>query len=119
MLAEGIYGFTYRSAQLDVIAGDWALVVLRNGSILGSDRAGGVFSGRYEYDTVAGTNKVHVRMKVPPRGELVTGYAAGPEGAVIDISGSFEDADPEVTGVVEIEGQPVEIRLSYLGPLPN
>jgi transcriptional regulator with XRE-family HTH domain len=119
MLDEGIYGFTYKGEHMGVRDGDSALAVLRNGKILGSDRAGGVFAGSYEYDVVRQLNKVHVRMQVPPEGELVTGYAAGPDGAVLDIAGSFERAEPYSTTVVEVAGRPVEITLSYLGPLPN
>lgn len=119
MLSEGIYGFTYKGEHMGVLDGDSALAVLRNGKILGSDRAGGLFMGSYEYDHVRALNVVHVRMQVPPEGELVTGFAAGPDGAVIDIAGSFERAEPNSKTVVEVAGRPVEITLSYLGPLPN
>ena len=119
MLDEGIYGFTYKAEHMGILDGDSALAVLRNGKILGSDRAGGVFSGSYEYDGVREVNRVHVRIHVPPEGELVTGYAAGPDGAVLDIAGSFERAEPYSKAVIEVAGRPVEITLSYLGPLPN
>lgn len=119
MLSEGIYGFTYKGEHMGGLDGDSALAVLRNGKILGSDRAGGLFIGSYEYDHVRALNVVHVRMQVPPKGELVTGFAAGPDGAVIDIAGSFERAEPNSKTVVEVAGRPVEITLSYLGPLPN
>lgn len=119
MLDEGIYGFTYKGEHMGVLDGDSALAVLRNGKILGSDRAGGVFAGSYEYDGVNELNKVHVRMQVPPEGELVTGYAAGPDGAILDIAGNFQRAEPFSKAVIEVAGRPVEITLSYLGPLPN
>lgn len=119
MLVEGIYGFTYKGEHLGVLDGDSALVVLRNGKILGSGRSGGVFCGSYEFDGVRQVNWVRVRMQVPPEGELVTGYAAGPDGAVLDIAGSFERAEPSSRAVIEVAGRPVEITLSYLGPLPN
>lgn len=119
MLDEGIYGFTYKGEHMGVLDGDSALAVLRNGKILGSDRAGGVFAGSYEYDSVNELNKVHVRMQVPPEGELVTGYAAGPDGAILDIAGNFQRAEPFSKAVIEVAGRPVEITLSYLGPLPN
>lgn len=119
MLDEGIYGFTYKGEHMGIPDGDSALAVLRNGKILGSDRAGVVFAGSYEYDGVRGINRVHVRIQVPPEGELVTGYAAGPEGAVLDIAGSFVRAAPYSKSVIEVAGRPVEITLSYLGPLPH
>jgi hypothetical protein len=93
--------------------------VLRNGRILGSDRWGGVFAGSYEYDAVREINSVHVRMQIPPEGTLVTGFQAGPKGATVDIVGRFDRAAPFASSVVEVAGRPVEIKFSYLGPLPN
>lgn len=119
MLIEGIYGFTYKGEHMGVLDGDTALAVLRNGKILGSGRAGGMFTGSYEFDGARQVSKVHVRMQVPPDGELVTGYRAGSEGAVLDITGDFERAQPHSTTVIDVAGRPVEITLSYIGPLPN
>jgi transcriptional regulator with XRE-family HTH domain len=120
MFDEGIYSLEYRVAAADPSETlGTALAVLRNGKILGSDRWGGVFSGRYEFDTLEAVNKVHVRMQVPPDGELVTGFAAGPAGAILDIVGAFDRAAPVAETTVEVGGRPVDVRLRYLGPLPN
>ncbi len=119
MLDEGIYGLAYTGEHLGEADGGDALAVLRNGKILGSDRWGGVFSGSYEYDAAAGTNKVHVRLDVPPEGVLVTGFSAGRDGATIDIVGCFERAAPEASITIDIAGRPVDIKLTYLGPVPN
>ncbi len=120
MFDEGIYSLDYRVEASDLAEGlGTALAVLRNGKILGSDRWGGVFTGRYEFDAPSGVNMVHVRMQVPPDGELVTGFAAGPAGALIDVTGAFDRAAPVAQTTVEVAGQPVEVRLRYLGPLPN
>ncbi len=119
MLDEGLYGLSYCGREGRPPDSDEALAVLRNGKILGSDRGGGVFSGSYEFDPVRKTNRVHVRLSVPPDGTLVTGYAAGREGAVLDINGAFERAAPVSTLVVEAAGQPITVQLTYLSPLPN
>ena len=124
MFDEGIYGVTYRgrarnhSCDQDQPGGE-ALAVLRNGKILGSDRWGGIFSGSYEFDPVAGLNKVHVRIDVPPDGELITGFAAGPKGATFDIVVSLERATPKAAATVSVAGEPVDVEFSFLGPLPN
>jgi transcriptional regulator with XRE-family HTH domain len=119
MFNEGIYGVSYKGEHMGLLDGDSGLAVLRNGKILGSDRFGGVFMGRYEYDAVHQHNRVHVRMQIPPEGELVAGFSAGPAGAIIDIVGAFERAAPVSATVVEVAGRPVEIQLTYLAPLPN
>ena len=108
-----------RSGDAAAPDGDGALAVLRNGRILGSDRWGGVFMGSYEYDPVQEVSKVHVRIDVPPEGMLVTGFSAGPAGAMIDIVAEFERATPIVTTMVEVAGHPLEVQLTYIGPLPN
>ncbi len=118
MLDEGIYGLSYSGGERGA-DGQSALAVLRNGSILGSDRAGALFTGSYQYDAAERTSTVHVRMQIPPGGELVTGFAAGPGGAIVDIVGRFERPDPHATAVVDVGGRPLEVRLSYLGPLPG
>lgn len=121
MLDEGLYGLDYWAAGL-ASSGNEAgagLAVLRNGKILGSDRWGGIFEGSYAFDPVKRANTVHVRLQVPPRGELVTGFAAGPKGAMVDIVGSFVRAAPIASTVVSIEGQPVAVKLAYLGALPK
>lgn len=119
MLDEGLYSLDYRVSRRGKRDGDSALAALRNGKILGSDRFGGVFAGSYEFDSASQRNNVHVRMQVPPDGELVNGFAAGPAGALLEIVASFERAAPASKACIEIEGRPLEIQLTYLGPLPN
>ncbi len=119
MLDDGVYSLTYFGADCEQPCSASGLAVLRSGKILGSDRHGGVFTGSYAYDAARKTNTVHVRLKVPDGGVLVTGFAAGSEGVTLDIAGSFERAAPTSTATVEVEGAPVDVRLTYLGALPH
>ena len=119
MFDEGLYALRYTHAEKDQHETGSALAVLRSGKILGSDRWGGVFSGSYEFEPATETNTMHVRLSVPPDGELITGHQAGPEGATIDIVGTFVRATPLSTATVDVAGNPVDIELTYLGPLPT
>lgn len=119
MLDEGLYDLTYFWTKSDEPCIANGLAVLRSGKILGSDRLGGVFKGSYTFDNVRQTNTVHVRLKVPDGGILLTGFSAGAEGAVVDISGTFDRAAPTSTSTVDVEGQPLDVRLTYLGALPH
>lgn len=123
MIDEGLYNLEYRSTVLDGgeadAAGGSALAVLRNGKILGSDRWGAVFMGSYEFDPVSQSNAVHLRLHVPPQGQLVTGFSAGPEGAIIEVAGQFERAAPVSRAVADVAGRPLEVTMTYLGALPN
>jgi transcriptional regulator with XRE-family HTH domain len=119
MMDEGIYGLEYRAEFMGETDTGSALAALRNGKILGSDTWGGVFMGSYDFDPVTEKNTVHLRLNVPPEGRLITGFAAGPDGASIDIVGSFERAAPVTKAVADVAGRPVEVTMKYLGPLPN
>ncbi len=119
MLDEGIYELFYKAPDTEQIPGESALCVLRNGKILGSDRWGGVFEGSYKYDAIRNTNSLHVRLKVPPEGELVTGFSAGPNGATIEVTTTLDRAAPLTQTTVDIADQPVELQMKFLGPLPN
>ncbi len=119
MLEEGIYALRYSGEHNGEIDGDTALAVLRNGRILGSDRWGGLFAGRYEADPFAARGRVRVRLEVPPEGILVNGIAAGPEGAIFDIVGTVEGPGAKLATRIEIAGRPIDIELSYLAPLPD
>jgi hypothetical protein len=85
---------------------------------VGSDLWGGKFEGTYRFDTARRTNHFHIRLRVPPDGELVTGLSAGHEGATVEIEAELEPAGPITTAVVDIAGRPVGLTLAYLGPLP-
>lgn len=117
MLENGLYDLRFQPIATEPSSGGNALAILRNGKILGSDPWGGVFAGSCEFDTEARKTKVHVRLGVPPEGTLVTGFSAGPEGAVLDIVGAFENATPET--VVDVAGAQVKLHLVYIGPLPS
>lgn len=117
MLQDGLYGLRYTTDEGE--AGGDALAVLRDGKVLGSDPWGGVFAGACEYDATLGVNRIRLRFEVPPEGVLVTGFCAGPCGAVLEIVGAVEPTERTAVTFVEVAGTPVEVHLTYLGPLPN
>jgi len=116
MLENGLYDLRFQPVAEAHSDSGSALAILRNGKILGSDPWGGVFTGSCEFDAAARMTKVRVCLDVPPEGELITGFSAGPEGATLDIVGAFKQATPET--VVNVAGAGVKLRLTYLGPLP-
>ena len=119
MLEDGLYGLNYTTVCEGRSDAGSALAVLRNGKILGSDPWGGVFVGSCEFDPDAGLNKMRLQFDVPPEGTLITGFSAGPAGAVLDIVGAVDGASSLAATVVQVAGTPVNVELTYLGPLPN
>lgn len=119
MLEDGLYGLRYTTLHEGKADTGSALATLRNGRVLGSDPWGGVFIGSCTFDPETGHSKVHLQFDVPPDGTLITGFFAGPAGAVLDIVGALEGASPSTATVVEVAGTPVSVELTYLGPLPS
>ncbi|HUJ37130.1 MAG TPA: hypothetical protein VLW88_05585 [Hyphomicrobium sp.] len=118
MLKDGIYGLAYAAEGERMPTEGSALATLRKGRIFGSDPWGGVFTGSCQFDADWRLNRVQLRLEVPPDGQLITGFSAGPGGASLDIEGAFEGAAPRLSTVVEVAGRPVRVELTYLGPLP-
>jgi hypothetical protein len=121
MLREGIYALGYRPADTgSATSGPWgeALVALRNGRILGSDRWGGVIDGELVGEPAEGGCKVAVRLLLPPDGELITGATTGPCGAVMEVACAFDRTCVTALPSIDLGGRRVELKLSFIGPLP-
>jgi hypothetical protein len=119
MLKDGLYELSYRAEATPGVGFDNLLVALRGGTVLGTDRWGGVLLGQYQFDPVTRLYRVSVCLKVPPGGTVVT--EAGPRegGGYIDIEAAFDkDGDP-ISELVEVAGHPVRISLVFKGPVPR
>ena len=116
MFRNGIYRIDYRSAD-DTGTPDDALFVVRDGSIIGADRHGGVYSGSQRH-TSGALDSVRIQLTVPPGGALVTGRVAGLDGAHIDLTSKLDATRDFQIATIDVGGSPVEISVSYLGPLP-
>lgn len=120
MLRNGLYELCYRPRGDGGEALSYGgLAVVRDGTILGSDRFGGVFTGRYEFDLTERANRVMVRLSLPPFGELVTGQRIGANGAAIDVEGVVGDVETVSRTTVEIEGELVDVDVTFIGSLPD
>ena len=118
MLADGIYGLAYAAGRERMPTEGSALATLRSGRILGLDPWGGVFTGSCRFDAARRLSTIELRFDVPPHGELITGFSAGPGGACIDIVAAFDGAAPKLSSIVDVAGRPGRVELTYLGPLP-
>jgi hypothetical protein len=93
--------------------------MLRDGKILGSDRWGGVFEGRYSFDASSGRHAVDVRFRVPAGGSLVTSIAPCVDGEWIDVATELTELDGRGVFEVPIQGEQVHFELDYRGLLPD
>ncbi len=116
---DGVYCLSYRNPAGSNGESSELLAVLRSGSMLGSDRWGGVLSGTYRYLPALRITQFNVSMQVPPDGETILGFTAGDGGAMLEISTEFERPRPVSSALVEISGRMIDLHLTYLGPVPN
>ena len=118
---DGLYSLSYAASVADgvvAVTGD-AVALLKAGRIVGSDNGGGTFEGTYQFDTVRRTNHFRVWLRVPPAGELVTGFAAGEAGVMVEVIADLVRPGPVASTVAEVAGRSFGVTLAYLGPLPS
>ena len=119
MLQNGLYSLSFTASASGVAEKASGLAILRDGSILGSDPLGAAFSGTYEYDAERALNRVRLRLEIPSGGTLITGFESGSNGATLDVAGAFTGAADEASVFLHIAGAPLDVKIRYLGPLPN
>ena len=119
MLQDGLYELFYRADADTSVGSDSLLLALRDGNILGSDKWGGLLTGRCEYLTSHHEHHIHVQLYVPPGGILVTDDTPHPTGCAVDLDLRFGKFADFASGLVEVAGQPVRVELLFKGPMPG
>lgn len=119
MIRNGLYKITYATSSEPTDEPGEVLAVVRRGRIFGSDRFGAVYRG---YDATTAKDQgviVNVTADVPPGGELMTGFSGGENGAQAQIVGRVDPAAKQQRAIFDVAGSPLEIDITFLGPLPN
>lgn len=119
MVRDGLYKIVYSTYSQPEREFDEALAVVRCGRIFASDRHGGVYSGYGGMKADGRPCRIAMTAAVPAGGELVTGFEGGKEGALTAIFGDFDPVAHRQHAVIHVAGAPLEIDVSYLGPLPS
>lgn len=117
MLSEGVYELDYHAAIANPAEIGSGLAMIRDGKILATDRCGSVFMGSYDDDTCSAQGHVTVRLRFGP-GELVTGRAFDENGAEFEIVTMVAGRD-KLEATIDVAGEFVKVRLTYIGPLPG
>jgi len=118
MLSEGVYKVVYFDDEQPSAAFEPMLLILRSGAVTASDALGGVYFGEFE-SGANGLLRLTGSADIPPDGELVTGYVAGADGATVPLSIEISPESMQRRQTVTVGGRPVEVEISYLGPLPE
>jgi hypothetical protein len=118
MFRNGIYKVYFRNPTHNEGSGELAVIVVRDGQITGSDRLGAVLTGTAGSDRNS-LQTVQVELDVPPGGELITGFRAGPAGAKLNIDARLDPEKLCQIAMIDVGGQPVEITVDYLGLMPE
>ena len=119
MLRDGLYELFYRVDADPSLGSDSLLLALRDGNILGSDKWGGLLTGRCDFITSADEHRVCVQLHVPPGGMLVTDAAPHSTSRSVALDLRFGEYADLASGLVEVAGQPVRVELLFKGPMPG
>lgn len=95
-----------------------ALAILREGSILGSDKFGGVFEGRLVVGPCGRKAGVSLRVGIPPGGVVVTGKRVAGEETVLEVVGELSMTGDLLEGVCDLDGGRLVVNFRYIGVLP-
>lgn len=117
MLRDGIYRVAYPHNRRSKRKQHTALISLRSGAIFGSDEHGGLYQG-FQQRLEDGEAAFRVAIQIPPRGQLITGHRARDGPASLEIQTMPGHTGGTEKATVLINSVPVEIEISYLGPLP-
>lgn len=122
MFRNGIYKITYgepaSGSTAEWSSRDHALAVMREGKLIGADRYGAVFVGEPVLSS-GPLEAIRIQLTIPPGGELVNGFRAGPQGASMTLRSQFDPAKDDQSTIVDFAGADVALRVQYLGPLPE
>jgi len=118
-LVDGLYSLEFfREGEPNGDSGQ-ALVILRDGKLLGADDHGGVFEGQMARTKCGTGSCVALTMRIPPGGVLVAGERTGMQEAVVDVVGVVSHTEAETNAVCDLFGQKLMIRFQYIGTLPH
>lgn len=116
---DGLYSVRFFREGDDEENGGEALAVLRDGSILGSDKFGGVFEGRLVGQACGREACLSLHVRIPPGGVLVTGKRVGSEEAVLDVVGRLSQRGEVLSGICKFDGERLVVSFRYIGLLPQ
>jgi hypothetical protein len=119
MFRDGLYKIAYPVFAQSLRELEEAVAVVSRGRVFASDRHGGVYRGAGVPTADGRGLQVEMTATVPADGELATGFEGGRYGALAAISGYVDPAAPSQHAIVQISGMPIEIEISYIGPLPS
>jgi transcriptional regulator with XRE-family HTH domain len=113
MIENGLYKIDFTGNQ------GWGdgILILQNGIIAGHDVGDVQYDGRYSFNGKSSTNTLELTIAVPPHGELVTGFVAGPAGAKIPVVAECGRPAPECEFVAFVGGKKVLGKIRKLRAL--
>lgn len=114
-LPDGMYRLEHRG----LFNNGAGLMLVDKGRVRGTDTGGGRYEGTCHLQSDGPNYHFSVDVYFPPNANLVNGVVVGPEGLRARLTGDFARPDPVALAIVQLGGQPVEVKLTYFGPLPE
>jgi hypothetical protein len=115
MVRDGVYQAIYSGSQYAARG----VFVFRNGAFVGIGQTGAIYEGAYWANPGTNTFEFDGCVRFPAGIPLVTGPATSPEPVIIPFKGRGPEPAPEANFTLMLDGQPVEVSMSYVCPIPG
>ena len=115
-MREGFYSLIFTG-----VTGDFGMgvIALDTDTIIGADAAGGLYDGKYEYNTQTKMLDAKQTLTIPAGVALVTGVPAQAQEWSFDFNFSFPRETTETPVLVTTPVGPVNVILRFLRPFPD
>jgi hypothetical protein len=115
MLRDGVYQILYSGSAYQARG----VFVYRNGAFIGVGQSGAIYEGTYRSEPGNAIVRFDGCVRFPPGTELVTGPIAGAEGMVIPFKGSALAPAPDASFSISLDGQSVDLQMTFVSPIPG
>ena len=115
MLRDGVYQATYSGSRYAARG----VFVFRKGAFVGIGQTGAIYEGAYWANPDTKQFDFDGCVRFPAGTELVTGPAPSPDTVTLPFKGTAPTPSPDSHFSITLAGQPVEVSMSFVCPIPG
>ena len=115
MVRDGIYQAAYSGAGYAARG----VFVLRKGAFVGIGQTGALYEGAYWANQATKSLDFDGCVRFPPGVALVTGLQVRPDAVILPFKGSAPQPSPDANFCLQLQGQPVQVSMTYVSPIPG
>ena len=120
MAVEGLFEIARVPSRQPALS-DRVILVCRAGRLFGADPSGRVYTGVLHADAreALRSSLLKAAYEIPRKGRHAPNPDPGRAGRMVPISGAIDPSARCQSTTVLVGGKPIDIEITYLGPLPQ